>query len=180
MEVIEIKNRRNGEVLYSGEHESLREAVEAAVSADANLADANLAGANLANAYLANAYLARANLVGANLAGANLANAYLARANLADAKVGSGDDESALVGSHPIVQIGPIGSRNDWLLVFCCGDAGVRISTGCQQQITEAYFLERLADAHGEGEQANIHAQHYLDALAFAKRLLKDQADEKL
>ena len=170
MEVIEIKNRRNGEVLYSGEHESLREAVEAAVSADASLADAsladaNLAGANLANAYLANAYLARANL---------------ARANLADAKVGSGDDESALVGSHPIVQIGPIGSRNDWLLVFCCGDAGVRISTGCQQQITEAYFLERLADAHGEGEQANIHAQHYLEALAFAKRLLKDQADEKL
>ena len=150
MEVIEIKNRRNGEVLYSGEHESLREAVEAAVSADANLADANLARANLAGA------------------------------NLVDAKVGSGDDESALVGSHPIVQIGPIGSRNDWLLVFCCGDAGVRISTGCQQQITEAYFLERLADAHGEGEQANIHAQHYLDALAFAKRLLKDQADEKL
>lgn len=150
MEVIEIKNRRNGEVLYSGEHESLREAVEAAVSADANLA---------------NAYLDRA---------------YLAGANLADAKVGSGDDESALVGSHPIVQIGPIGSRNDWLLVFCCGDAGVRISTGCQQQITEAYFLERLADAHGEGEQANIHAQHYLEALAFAKRLLKDQADEKL
>ena len=165
MEVIEIKSRRNGEVLYSGEHESLREAVEAAVSADANLAGANLAGANLANAYLARANLARANL---------------ADANLANAKVGSGDDESALVGSHPIVQIGPIGSRNDWLLVFCCGDAGVRISTGCQQQITEAYFLERLADAHGEGEQANIHAQHYLDALAFAKRLLIDQAGEKL
>ncbi len=37
-----------------------------------------------------------------------------------------------------------------------------------------------LADAHGEGEQANIHAQHYLEALAFAKRLLIDQAGEKL
>ena len=24
------------------------------------------------------------------------------------------------------------------------------------------------------GEQANIHAQHYIEALAFAKRLLKD------
>ena len=78
------------------------------------------------------------------------------------------------------MQIGPIGSRSDWLLVFWCGDAGVRISTGCQQQITEAYFLARLADAHGEGEQANIHAQHCLEALAFAKRLLKDQAGEKL
>ena len=73
------------------------------------------------------------------------------------------------------MQIGQIGSRNDWLLVFWCGDAGVRISTCCQQQITEAYFLERLADAHGDGEQANIHSQHYIEALAFAKRLLKDQ-----
>ena len=53
----------------------------------------------------------------------------------------------------------------------------MRISAGCQQQITEAYFLERLAEAHGEGEQANIHAKHYIEALAFAKRLLKDQAE---
>ena len=84
---------------------------------------------------------------------------------------------ASLAGSRPIVQIGPIGSRNDWLLVFWCGDAGVRISAGCQQQITEEYFLERLAEAHGEGEQANIHAQQYIEALAFAKRLLKDQAE---
>ena len=160
MEVIEIKSRWTGAVLYSGEHADVKEAVEAAVKAGANLARANLYGANLA----------RATLAGATLAGANLAGA----------KVGVGADEAALVGLRPIVQIGPIGSRNDWLTVFWCGDADVRISTGCQQQITEAYFLERLADAHGEGGQANIHAQHYLEALAFAKRLLKDQADEKL
>ena len=145
MEAIEIKNRWTGAVLYSGEHVDVKEAVEAAVKA-----------------------------------GANLGGAYLRGAYLDGAKVGVGDDEAALAGSRPIVQIGPIGSRNDWLTVFWCGDAGVRISTGCQQQITEAYFLERLADAHGEGEQANIHAQHYLEALAFARRLLKDQADEKL
>ena len=36
------------------------------------------------------------------------------------------------------------------------------------------------AEAHGEGEQANIHAQHYIEALAFAKRLLKDQQDGAL
>ena len=140
MAIIEIKNRWNGKVLYSGEHADIKEAVEAAVKAGANLRDACLAGA----------------------------------------KVGAGDDEAALAGSRPIVQIGPIGSRNDWLLVFWCGDAGVRISAGCQQQITEAYFLERLAEAHGEGEQANIHAQHYLEALAIAKRQLIDQAGEKL
>ena len=140
MEVIEIKSRWTGAVLYSGKHADVKEAVEAAVKAGANLDDANLAGANLDGA-----------------------------------KVGAGDDEAALAGSRPIVQIGPIGSRNDWLMVFWCGDAGVRISAGCQQQITEAYFLERLAEAHGEGEQANIHAKHYIEALAFAKRLLKDQ-----
>ena len=122
MEIIEIKNRWTGAVLYSGEHADIKEAVEAAVKA-----------------------------------GANLRGAYLGGANLRGAKVGAGDDEAALVGSHPIVQIGPIGSRNDWLLVFCCG-----------------------ADAHGEGEQANIHAQHYAEALAFAKRLLKDQQDGAL
>lgn len=78
MEVIEIKNRWTGAVLYSGEHADVKEAVEAAVKA------------------------------GADLTGAN------------------------------------------------------------------------LADAHGEGEWANIHAQHYIEALAFAKRLLKDQRDGAL
>ena len=155
MEVIEIKSCWSGEVLYSGEHASLKEAAEAAVKACANLRDANLAGANLR---------------GANLRGANLAGA----------KVGGGGDEATLVGSRPVVQIGPIGSRNDWLLVFWCGDAGVRISAGCQKQISEAHFLKRLAYRHGEGDQANIHAQHYIEALAFAKRLLKDQAEGKL
>ena len=104
-----------------------------------------------------------------------MCDANLGGANLGGAKVGQDGDEATLVGSRPVMQIGPIGSRNDWLAVFWCGDAGVRISTGCQQQITEEYFLERLAEAHGEGEQANIHAQHYIEALAFAKRLLKDQ-----
>ena len=200
MAIIEIQNRWTGAVLYSGEHADVKGAIEAAVKADAYLADADLARANLTDAYLARANLTGANLAGADLAdahlssvnltganltgatlaGADLSGADLANATLAGAKVGAGDDEAVLVGSRPIVKIGPIGSRNDWLLVFWCGDAGVRISTGCQQQITEAYFLERLAEAHGEGEQANIHAQHYLEALAFAKRLLIDQAGEKL
>jgi hypothetical protein len=157
MEVIEIKNRWSGEVLYSGEHASLKEAVEAVVKAGADLTGADLADANLR--------------------GANLCDANLRGADLGGAKVGQDGDEATLVGSRPVVQIGPIGSRSDWLLVFWCGDAGVRISAGCQRQISESYFLERLADAHGEGEQANIHAQHYIEALAFAKRLLKDQAE---
>ena len=155
MEAIKIKNRWNGKVLYSGEHADIKEAIEAAVKAGANLSGANLFGANLR---------------GANLCGADLRGA----------KVGKGGDEATLVGSRPVVQIGPIGSRNDWLLVFWCGDAGVRITAGCQGQISEAHFLKRLAYRHGEGDQANIHAQHYIEAMAFAKRLLKDQAEGKL
>ena len=165
MEVIEIKNRWNGEVLYSGEHADVKEAVEAAAKGGADLAGANLRGADPCGA----------NLRGANLRGANLYGADLART-----KVGGDGDEATLVGSRPVVQIGPIGSRNAWLLVFWCGDAGVRISAGCQRQISEAHFLKRLAYRHGEGDQANIHAQHYIEALAFAKRLLKDQAEGKL
>ena len=170
MEAIKIKNRWNGKVLYSGEHADIKEAVEAAVKAGANLRGANLCDANLCGADLCDADLCDAHLRGAHLTGARLTGA----------KVGKGGDEATLVGSRPVVQIGPIGSRNDWLLVFWCGDAGVRISAGCQKQISEAHFLKRLAYRHGEGDQANIHAQHYIEAMAFAKRLLKDQAEGKL
>ena len=65
-----------GAELWSGNAASLREALDQAVAARANLAGANLA----------DAYLARANLARANLAGATLARANLAGANLADAK----------------------------------------------------------------------------------------------
>ena len=147
---------------------------------DVDLSGIDLTGVNLSGANLTGVSLACANLTGANLTGANLRGASLSGANLSGAQVGKGGDEATLVGSRPVVQIGPIGSRNDWLLVFWCGDAGVRISAGCQKQISEAHFLKRLAYRHGEGDQANIHAQHYIEALAFAKRLLKDQAEGKL
>jgi uncharacterized protein YjbI with pentapeptide repeats len=238
--IIEIKNRWNGKVLYSGEHESLKEAVKEnsdidglfdnldlseadLVGADlsntvlpnaslagadlsnANLSDANLARANLSDADLSDAGLSdadlsgvdlstanlpgadlsdadltRANLTGANLvsvnlAGANLAGANLADANLAGAKVGFGSDQAHLVGTRPIVQLGPIGPRNAWLIVFWCADAGVRISNGVWEQITEQKFIELLSDTH----LTNFHAQHYLEALSFAKRILKDQEKDQ-
>lgn len=87
MTTIEIKHRDTGSVLYSGEHESLREAMEAAVLAGAYLDRANLAGANLDRAYLAGAYLDRASLAGAYLDRAYLDRAYLAGANLAGARL---------------------------------------------------------------------------------------------
>jgi len=102
MKQVQIKNRWNGEVLYTADipddtpsgmemRLSLEKATEAGANladadlARANLAGANLADANLAGAYLAGAYLADADLAGADLARANLAGAYLAGAYLARA-----------------------------------------------------------------------------------------------
>ena len=88
-ETINIKNRWNGEVIFSTAISvtpdmtpaiKLGMAVKIALHECANLADANLVGANLADANLARANLARANLARANLADAYLADAYLARA----------------------------------------------------------------------------------------------------
>jgi hypothetical protein len=100
MATVQIKHRHTDAVLFTHETTeerqasglAMRDALEAATKARANLAGANLAGANLDGAYLARAYLARANLdsanlAGANLAGANLDGAYLARAYLAGANL---------------------------------------------------------------------------------------------
>jgi hypothetical protein len=85
----QILNRWTGAVLFECDVPddvdsgmAMRHALEAAVSARANLDGAYLARADLAGAYLDGAYLA-----GANLAGANLDGAYLARANLAGANL---------------------------------------------------------------------------------------------
>jgi hypothetical protein len=78
---IEIKSRWDGSVLYVAKGAAdVREALEAAVSSDANLGGANLRDANLRDANLRGAYLG-----GANLGGANLRDAYLRDANLGGA-----------------------------------------------------------------------------------------------
>jgi hypothetical protein len=59
---IEIRHRFTDNVMFARDAENMREAIEKAVSAGANLARANLAGA----------YLAGANLAGANLDGETL------------------------------------------------------------------------------------------------------------
>ena len=102
---ISIKCRFTDKILFEGEYESMRHALEAAVKAGANLAGAKLAGANLADADLARANLAGANLVGANLASAHLASANLASANLAGAYlVGAYLVGAYLVGEKLIIE----------------------------------------------------------------------------
>ena len=73
-------------IILQSTKETIKEAVEEAVSLDANLKGANLECANLKDANLECANLEYANLKGANLKGANLKDANLKGANLKYAK----------------------------------------------------------------------------------------------
>ena len=87
---IEIKNRFNGEIILSGEYDSVKDALEKNRDADlggAYLRGANLGGANLRGACLRDADLGGAYLEGANLWDADLGGAYLEGANLGGAFV---------------------------------------------------------------------------------------------
>ena len=145
----------------------------------ASLSCANLSGANLSGAYLSCASLSCANLSCADLSGANLSCANLSCADLRDANLSCANlscanlsgaslsgaylsGEARLIGARPVVQVGPIGSRSDWLVAYLT-DGGIRIDAGCQRQIARAEFETRLANTHGD----NQHASEYRAALAY-------------
>ena len=90
---IEIKNRWTCSVLFEDEKENntIKDTIEKAVKAGADLEGAYLAGANLEGAYLAGAYLKGADLAGADLEGAYLEGAYLKGADLAGANLEGAD-----------------------------------------------------------------------------------------
>lgn len=148
----EIRHRNTNAVLYAGDGESLRDVVEQAVAAGANLGGAYLVGANLVRANLGDANLGDANLVGANLDGANLVSANLDGANL-----GGG---VKLVGNRPILQIGPIGSRCAYLVSYVT-NAGVYVRAGCWFG-TLAEFGPRVISTHRD----SVHGQEYAAAIA--------------
>ena len=180
---VEIKSRFTNEVLFSGEYASLKDAVVAAVKAGANLCGADLCGAYLRGANLRGADLRGANLRGANLRGANLRGADLSSADLGGANLGGADlrganlgganlgganlDDTKIKGTNAIIQIGPIGSRADMMLVFNTDD-GLRVSTGCFYGSADD-FLVRVMETHG----TNQHATNYRNALELAASMLK-------
>ena len=87
MSVVAIKRRRDGSVIWSGEADGIRDAVQKTIASGANLDDADLRDADLRDASLAGASLAGANLDGANLDGASLVDASLDGANLRGANL---------------------------------------------------------------------------------------------
>ena len=86
---------------------------------------------------------------------AALEKATQARANLDGAYLAG----KKLIGKRPVLMIGPIGSRSDYLAAYLT-DAGVVIKAGCFTG-SVAEFEKKLTDTHGDNE----HAQEYKAAL---------------
>ncbi len=139
---------------------------------DADLRGAYLGGAYLRDADLRGAYLRGADLRGADLGGADLRGAYLRGADLRDADLRDADLRGAYLRDdlkakikNPIIQIGPIGSRQDWLF-FKNTTKGIYAQTGCYFGSLED-FKNRVTQTHGK----NIFAIEYLAAIQFIKEM---------
>ena len=191
MDGIEVKHRHTGAVLHSGEHETLKDAVAAATKGGADLRGANLSeaylrGADLCGASLSEAYLRGANLSEADLRGADLSEAYLCGADLRGAYLCGADLRGAylcgadlrgadlrgavidsggrrLIGERPMLKIGRIGSRSDYLIAWIT-DGGLRIQVGCfRGSIVD--FESAVIETHADNE----HGREYIAAIAMIR-----------
>lgn len=142
------KTNLRGACLYGAD--LTKATLERANLEGANLYEANLEGVNLKRANLKGANITRANLKGANLEGANLDGAYLE---------GADGEKLNLVGIRPLLIIGPIGSRSDYLNAILT-DHGLYLKTGCFFG-TRDEFVKSLDDTH----KGNEHAREYRAAL---------------
>ena len=157
-----IKHRYTGAILFEGDAGmTMQQTLEKATFAEADLGGANLYGADLGGANLGGANLGGADLGGVNLGGADLGGVNLYGADLGGADLGGANlGGKKLAGARPFIQIGPIGSRSDYLLAFIT-DKGVMIRAGCFFDTRDQFELQ-LAATHGMNE----HGQEYMAALA--------------
>ena len=97
---IQIKNRWTAEVIFECDAESLRVAVELAVSKKVSLRASNLRGSNLSGSDLRGSNLRDSNLRDSNLSGSNLRGSNLRDSDLSDSDLSDSDlSDSDLSGS---------------------------------------------------------------------------------
>jgi len=162
----EIKHRFSGAVLFSLETASLKLCIEAAVKSKISLDYARLDYACLVGACLDGASLVGASLVGARLDYARLVGACLDGARLPGPRPPGAPlarppgKKLTLIGKRPLLQLGPLGSRADYLQSWLT-DAGVYVRAGCFLDTLDA-FKAAVIKTHGDG----IHAQEYAATIA--------------
>ena len=130
----------------------------------ADLRNANLRGADLRNANLRGADLRNANLRGANLRDANLRGADLCGADLCGANL-----RNAVLPAI-ILQVGPIGSRKDYV-VYNASDDNIRC--GCWNDYeggTLAEFEARVEEVYpSEKKDTLTFRNQYLTVIGYFK-----------
>ena len=136
---------------------------------DADLRDADLRGADLRYADLRGADMRRADMRGAVLHEANLCEANLQGANLL------GTDLYGANMSQKVVQIGPIGSRNDYTVYRVEEDI---VQCGCWREYAGgslADFIARVNETYPEGnEDGAKYRREYLAVIAMFQALRED------
>ena len=135
----------------------------------ADLSGANLRGANLRGADLRDAELYRADLRGADLSGANLRGANLRGADLNDAILPA-----------IILQVGPIGSRKDYV-VYNASDDNIRC--GCWNDYeggTLAEFEARVEEVYpSENKDTLKFRNEYLAVIGYFKTVRETYVKEE-
>ena len=142
----------------------------------ANLREADLSRAYLREADLSGAVLHGADLRGADLSGADLSRAYLREAdlhgaylhgsNLREADLRGAVLSGAVLGETKIIQLGPLGSRKDYLVVKRFKDGSTEAMTGCFHGSLEE-FAAAVEETHKD------HAQFLIEYRA-AIQLCRD------
>ena len=164
----------------TGERANLRDAnLRDANLCDADLCDANLCSADLRDADLRNANLRGADLCGADLRNANLCGADLRGADLRNADLCSADLRDAnLCGANLrgadlpaiILQVGPIGSRKDYVVYNASND---NIRCGCWNDYkggTLAEFEARVEEVYpSEKKDTLTFRNQYLTVIGYFK-----------
>ena len=190
MPLLSIKHKFTGSLIFELECNSMRLCVESAISNDSDLCGAdfrnsNLSGTNLRSADFRVADLRDSNLRGTNLRavdlrgaqlrGADLYGADLSRANLCDASLyGAHLRILKLIGDRPILQIGPIGSRADYLLAYFT-NRGVLIRIG-----DFLGSLDIFIDKEIHGRDHSKYAQEYRAAIILIESHAKLWAEETI
>ena len=156
--MIEIRSEFTASVLFTAEAESLKAALIEAVKAGADLRDANLRGADLRDANLRGAHLRGAHLWGADLRDADLRDADLRGADLWGADLRGADLRGAKIhGDLTLTAVLQIGLVDDWPVLVCSTEAGIRLRVGCH------FFTLDEAEAYWR-DKPDRRALHYLAA----------------
>ena len=151
---------------------------------EADLSSADLRDADLSGADLRGAILCDADLRGAILCGADLYHADMDGADLRDADFSGADLQGANL-SPQIIQVGPIGSRSDYMVYRVEEDL---VQCGCWREYVYgslADFIARVKATYPEDNKDGAkYRREYLAVIAMFQTLredyLKDSQRERM